>query len=157
LPLFPDEQLVIAPSGTTDRTPGNTIRKVYLCRAATRQLKPGDIVVFYLSQSAQLTRSQSATSIGIVEQTAVATSLVDLMRSVGRRSVYSQQDLIEWRASVRSPVLVIDFLLVGHLQHPIPLAQLIACGAVRSAPQSIARMPALGFEQLKAAIAFDFS
>jgi adenylate kinase len=86
------------------------MRKVYVCRSVTRQLKPGDILIFYLSQSAQLTCSQCATSIGIVEKTERATSLIDLMRSVGRRSVYSQQDLTAMGASARSPVLVIDFL-----------------------------------------------
>ena len=33
------------------RRPGNTIRKVYLCRAKTRQLRPGSVVVFYRSRS----------------------------------------------------------------------------------------------------------
>ena len=33
------------------RTPGNTIRKVYLCRASTSRLKPGSILLFYRSRS----------------------------------------------------------------------------------------------------------
>ena len=51
-----------------ERTPGNTIRKVYLCRAQAKGLKPGDILLFYLSRDERLAASQSLTTVGIVEQ-----------------------------------------------------------------------------------------
>ena len=51
-----------------ERTPGNTIRKVYLCRAQAKGLKPGDILMFYLSRDRRLAASQSLTTVGTVEQ-----------------------------------------------------------------------------------------
>jgi ribosomal protein S18 acetylase RimI-like enzyme len=49
VPLFPGAQfLVTNPSGAL--MPGNTIRKVYICRSPTRSLKSGDVILFYLSK-----------------------------------------------------------------------------------------------------------
>jgi hypothetical protein len=50
-----------------ERTPGNTIRKVYLCRAQAKGLKPGDILMFYLPRD-RLAASQSLTTVGTFEQ-----------------------------------------------------------------------------------------
>jgi hypothetical protein len=47
--LFHAAGLTVA--GGAPRTPGNTIRKVYLCRAQTHALGRGDILLFYRSKS----------------------------------------------------------------------------------------------------------
>jgi ribosomal protein S18 acetylase RimI-like enzyme len=156
-PLFPDERLVIGGESTSDRTPGNTIRKVYVCRAATRQLTAGDILLFYLSKSDQLTRSQCITSVGVVEKTQLASSVTDLMRCVGRRSVYSQRDLIVMNPQLKSPVLVIDFLLIGHLDPAVSIGALIAKAILTSPPQSIGKIEEHAFEKLRAMMSFSFS
>lgn len=62
LPLFPQAALL---STSGERTPGNTIRKVYLCRARSQAMAPGDILLFYLSKSLGLAASQAITSVGI--------------------------------------------------------------------------------------------
>lgn len=149
LPMFPNERFVVEADAGTDRTPGNTIRKVYVCRAPTRPLQPGDLLLFYLSKSDDLVRSQAVTSIGIVEATQLATSINDLLRSVGRRSVYSHSDLNAMNPISGSPVLVIDFLLIGHLQPSIHLEKLIDISVfVSRPPQSIARINDQAFSRL---------
>ena len=138
LPLFPGDQFVAGSTVESDRTPGNTVRKVYVCRSPTRTLNPGDLLLFYLSKSEELVRSQTVTTIGVIEQVQHATSTAQLVRLVGRRSVYTREDLEAWHASEDRPVLVIDFLLNGHLQPPVTLATLLACGAFTNRPpQSI--------------------
>jgi ribosomal protein S18 acetylase RimI-like enzyme len=149
LPLFPEERFVVGADIGADRTPGNTIRKVYVCRAQTRKLKPGSVLVFYLSKC-EMNRSQHATSVGVVEQTQLAASLTDLMRAVGRRSVYTRQDLTIMNPREASPVLVIDFLLIGHIAPAVPLSTLLSDGVFSSRPpQSIKSVDEAAYLKLK--------
>jgi ribosomal protein S18 acetylase RimI-like enzyme len=142
LSLFPEMEFGVDSNTNGDRTPGNTIRKVYVCRSPTRTLSPGDLLLFYLSKSSakseELVRSQTVTTIGVIEQVQQAVSTTQLLRLVGRRSVYTRKDLEDWGASEDRPVLVIDFLLNGHFQPPVTLATLLARGAFTNRPpQSI--------------------
>ena len=93
LPLFPNQRFLISSGKIRDRTPGNTIRKVYICRSPTRTLRAADLVLFYLSKSNDLVRSQSLTTVGVVERGRLATDAQELVRLVGRRSVYAKEDL----------------------------------------------------------------
>lgn len=157
LPLFPNERFVVEADLDIDRTPGNTIRKVYVCRAQTRKLQPGSILLFYLSKSG-MSRSQHVTSIGIVERSYLAKSLNGLMRGVGRRSVYSQRDLAAMNPRGDSPVLVIDFLLAGHLEPAVPLSTLLAARVFSSRPpQSIASVEEQAFERLRPHLKVSFA
>ena len=157
LPLFPAERFGVEPGGGP-RTPGNTIRKVYVCRAPTRQLRPGDVLLFYLSKSERLLRSQSVTSIGVVENVELATSADDLMRRVGRRSVYSRDDLLAMNPSDSSAVLVIDFLLIGHISPPVTLPRLIESRVFSSRPpQAIARIDSEAFRRLQPSLSIVYS
>ena len=141
LPLFPEEQFLFSSTMDRDRQPGNTIRKVYVCRSPTKNLSGGDVLLFYLSKSEKLIRSQSITTIGVVEQAHLASSTEELLHLVGGRSVYSREDLLDWGASDMKPVLVIDFLLSGHFRPPVPLSELISNGAfTHRPPQSIKRL-----------------
>src|SRR3569833_156397 len=138
LPLFPGHQFVAGSTVENDRTPGNTVRIVYVCRSPTRTLNPGDLLLFYLSKSEELVRSQTITTIGVIEQVQHATSTAQLVRLVGRRSVYTREDLEKSHTINKQTVLVIDFLLNGHFQPPVTLATLLARGAFTNRPpQSI--------------------
>jgi predicted nucleic acid-binding protein len=149
-PLFPDDRFLLASSVQADRTPGNTIRKVYISRSPTRSLGAGDILLFYLSKSPDLVRSQSVTTIGIVEKTVEATSFADLARRVGRRSVYSSADLQEMQPSDSRPVLVIDFLLIGHFHPHVDLDGLNAAGVFNGKPsQSLKKISESAYQALR--------
>jgi hypothetical protein len=50
LPLFPTTRFGPMLAHGSARTPGNTIRKVYLCRAKITRLRPGDLLFFYMSK-----------------------------------------------------------------------------------------------------------
>jgi GNAT superfamily N-acetyltransferase len=157
LPLFPNETFrpVLNESGV--RTPGNTIRKVYLCRAKTTQLKPGDLLFFYMSKGPSYAASQSITTVGVVEQVAEITTSDELIRSTAKRSVFSAKQLERMQNSDSSPVKMIDFLLVGHIDSPIGLQTLIALGVLSARPpQSITRLPAERYSRLRPHIQLGF-
>jgi hypothetical protein len=116
-----------------ERIPGNTIRKVYLCKAQMRNVRPGDVLLFYLSGNE--IGSGHVRTVGIVESYREIRDPKDLLRATGRRSVYTADEQI---AMVKnSPVKVLDFLVTGHLKDPIPLGLLQAKGALNGVPQSM--------------------
>ena len=143
--LFPEKsrrvQIDLFPrvlsDGTTNRTPGNTIRKVYLCRAQTRRLRSGDILAFYLSKDTRFKNYQSLTTLGVVDSIAEAMTLDEVVRATARRSVFSLSEIKELVDEKSTPMKIIDFLLVGHLQNPIELEKLKARGVLRGPPQTI--------------------
>jgi GNAT superfamily N-acetyltransferase len=162
--LFPE--LAIKPQldlfteqGLSDvRRPGNTIRKVYLCRAQTNKLAPGSVVLFYRSKSPGFPASQSITSAGVVEAVHQAVSLDDLVRLSAKRSVYSEAKLAAFAATVTHPVKVIDFLLVGHFEPAIKLGELLKSGVFSGGPpQSISKLPEERFKPVRKRMAFGFA
>lgn len=121
--LFPElvtrnqYSLFQSPAETGMQTPGNTIRKVYLCRAQQQISQPGALLFFYKGKS--LTRpSQAITTVGIFEEMALARSPEELRRIAGGRSVYSDAQLTRMAPSNARPVKIINFLLAGHI-HPV--------------------------------------
>ena len=120
----------------SSKKPGNTIRKVYLCRARSNLSDPGSILFFYKSKS-ETPPSQAITAIGILENMTPATSLKELMRLTGGRSVYSETELISWEASPTKPVKVINYLLVNYIELPIKFLELHQMNVIKVYPQSI--------------------
>lgn len=94
-------------------TPGNTIRKVYLCRAQAQIVQPGALLFFYKGKSVNAP-SQAITTVGIFEEMALASSNEELRRMAGGRSVYSDAQLTRIAPTQARPVKVINFLLAGH-------------------------------------------
>src|SRR6267378_2834858 len=118
LPLFPQQTVgLLLPRGH-ERTPGNTIRKVYLCRAKITRLRPGDLLFFYMSKDDAYAFSQSVTTIGIVEQMVEGASSDDLIRHTAKRSVFTADSLHAMNPSASAPVKMIDFLLAAHIEPP---------------------------------------
>jgi ribosomal protein S18 acetylase RimI-like enzyme len=139
------------------RRPGNTIRKVYLCRASTNQLRSGSVLLFYRSRSPGYVASQSVTSVGVVEAVGDATSLEDLARLTAKRSVYSEAQLEAFNASAERPVKVIDFLLAGHLDPLMTLNELKQEGVFAGhPPQSICQLPHDRFRAVRHRMNFGF-
>ena len=119
---------------------GNTIRKVYLCRANIRLAFPGSLLFFYKSKS-ELRPSQALTAVGIFEEAANATSTIELARLAGGRSVYNNRQLVEWAATSERPMTVINFLLAGYINPIITKEELEQLGVFGGQPpQSISRI-----------------
>ena len=143
--------------GSAARRPGNSIRKVYICRAPTTQLCPGSVLLFYRSQSRGYVASQCVTSVEVVAEVSSAESLEDLVRLTAKRSVYSEVQLEAFDATGDRPVKVIDFLLVGHLEPLMTLADLRKEGVFTGhPPQSICQLSSERFEPVRRRMHFGF-
>ena len=140
LPLFPNERFSPVLAHGQNRAPGNTIRKVYLCRAQTKRTRPGDVLVFYMSKDARYAASQAITTIGIIEQVTQAKTSDDLVRATAKRSVFTAAELDTMVASSEVPIKVIDFLLSAHVEPAVSLQTLVSAGILAAAPQSITKL-----------------
>jgi hypothetical protein len=157
LPLFPIEEFGPILSRGEERTPGNTIRKVYLCRAKTTMIKPGDVLFFYMSKDESYAATQSITTIGVAEQVISVSTVDDLVRHTAKRSVFSADELSAMNPRPSSPVKVIDFLLIGHLQPAVPLSDLLALGVFNNRPpQSIVELGEARYKVLKLGLHIGF-
>jgi hypothetical protein len=157
LPLFPSSTFSPMLAHGSARTPGNTIRKVYLCRAKNTRLRPGDLVFFYMSKDEAYAASQSITTVGVIEQVANVTSAEELIKQTAKRSVFSAEDLTGMAPSLPSPVKMIDFLLAGHSQPSVSLATLVSAGIFNGRPpQSIAELSEERYAALKTLLQLGF-
>jgi hypothetical protein len=119
------------------KQPGNTIRKVYLCRAQSNLGQPGSLLLFYKGKS-EKPPSQAMTTVGIFEDCQIARSTKDLLLMSGGRSVYSERQLDEWKATPERPVKVINYLLASYIEPVIGLDELQRMGIISGhPPQSI--------------------
>ena len=136
--LYPDMSCDTGQEGP--KQPGNTIRKVYLCRAKSNLGAPGSILFFYKGKSDK-SPSQALTAVGILDGISLATSTKELMKLTGGRSVYSESELEDYEAAVKKPVKVINYLLVDYIDPPILLDELQDTGIFTGhPPQSIAEL-----------------
>lgn len=156
---LPDQPDFFATAGSVGgaRTPGNTIRKVYLCRAKSQAIGPGAVILFYRSNSPGYRISQSITSVGVVERVSYAESLEDLVRLTAKRSAYTTEQLSAIADESKTPVKVIDFLLMGHFDPAIPLDHLLESGVFRGwPPQSITRLDDARLAKIREHMNFGF-
>ena len=140
--LFPDlnQKFNVRATDTRLQKPGNTIRKVYLCKASSNLGIPGSLLFFYKCQS-KSPPSQAITSIGIFENFKLARSTQELMQLCGGRSVYSKKELDDWNATPDDPIKVINFLLAGYIEPALNISFLQEHNIFRGKhPQSISRI-----------------
>lgn len=121
-------------------TEGNTIKKAYLTESKIRKLKPGDIVLFYRSQDLH-----AITSLGVVDQFYPNIPPGEIMRIIGKRSVYST-DEIERSNKNRSVIL---FRHHFHLKDSIPLEKMMRVGVLNGPPQTIGEISQSSYEWIK--------
>lgn len=139
--LYPDLWMPTQPDlfGDASRAetitrPGNTIRKVYLCRAQSKLGPAGSLLFFYKSASKN-PPSQAITALGVLESVTLAKSTKDLMQLTGGRSVYSEDELDGWEATPQRAVKVINYLLVSYIEPAVSLDELRTLGVVNGHPQ----------------------
>nr|VFK61486.1 MAG: hypothetical protein BECKUNK1418G_GA0071005_101745 [Candidatus Kentron sp. UNK]VFK69102.1 MAG: hypothetical protein BECKUNK1418H_GA0071006_101024 [Candidatus Kentron sp. UNK] len=113
--LFPDSILnTESPADFVENAPNrNAISKAYISRSFNRELKPGDIVVFYRTASGgSAWHTSVATTLGVVQS--VETNIRDQNHFIAlcrKRSVFSDEELVEhwnWRPGNRP--FVVNFL-----------------------------------------------
>lgn len=130
--LFPDVdiQRQLFPG---ENSYGNSIRKAYLCNAPIRRIEPGDLLFFYHSRT-----TKGVTCLGVVEQTLVSSNPDEIVRFVGKRTVYSFPQI---RLLCESPVLALLFRHSRSFSQPIHMQTLFRNGVLSGPPQSIVTIP----------------
>lgn len=143
--------------GSGPKRPGNTIRKVYLCRSPSNLGTAGALLLFYKGKSIH-PPSQAVTAIGIFEDFQLAKSTRELMLMTGGRSVYSEKDLENWAAAPDRPVKVINYLLAAYAEPAVPLNQLKQLNIFGAhPPQSIFRIAPSHLHQLLRSLNLGFT
>jgi predicted nucleic acid-binding protein len=162
VPIYPEYHTELLPDSilnnenpsqyVDDKPHRNALSKVYVSRSVRRDLKSGDIIVFYRTKSGgHGFYTSAATTLGVVEQ------LVDGIRSVEefialcrKRSVFSDDELAkQWNHSPRNRPFVVNFLYVYSFRAPRPnLQALIENEIVRQAPRGFEPLSDSSFEAL---------
>lgn len=139
--LFPEARPQLLP----ERNPfGNSIRKAYLCHSGTRSIVEGSVLYFYRSHD-----WRSVTAVGVAEGTLVSSSVDEITRYVGRRTIYTYPAIEEMTSQ---EVLAILFRQAHVLRERIPARSLQSAGIWRRPSQSITRLEHGGVEWLEANI-----
>jgi len=144
--LFPDAHEKLEDQIELDLNPvsqitGNTIRKVYICNAALKEMAPGSIVCFYR------TEDQLLTSIGVLEEYISTRDPKQLREFVGRRSVYSNDELKN-KINGKNTAKAMNFYFATDLENPVDLHILLNAGILKGSPQSISIIPNQAFNVL---------
>lgn len=141
--LFPEAaeqftQQLSFPLDTQPQTPGNAIQKVYICNAQKKSMNPGDILLFYRSEDS------AVTSVGVLENYSDASDFDALKQLAGRRSVYSDKELLEITQK-KKPAKVVNFYYAENFGSPIHLVDLKTHGVLKDRPQSITSISEAAF------------
>lgn len=116
VPIQPEYHNILFPEIEDDKrlfythpSVGNTIKKAYLSHANTKQMKSGDLLLFYRSKD-----KMAITTLGIVEKTFKSKDLDKILEEVAKRTVYSYEEIKE---QVKKETHVILFRLIEHFDN----------------------------------------
>jgi L-amino acid N-acyltransferase YncA len=140
VPILPGYHSSLFPDGPNEqmslllpRPHGNALRKAYLSHANLRAAAPGATLLFYRSHD-----HCAVTAVGVLEESLVSTDADEILEFVGSRTVYSAEEVREMTAA--GSVLTYLFRQDRFLDPPIDVAEMIAAGAIKRAPQTTIRI-----------------
>lgn len=116
----------------------NTIKKAYLCHSSCKQIKSGDIILFYRSGD-----RQSIECIGIVEQAIISNDIEIVLPLISKRTVFSNSEL---EKILSKDTLVILFRYIA-LDKKINIEQLTTAG-IRGNIQTIRKISQIQYKEL---------
>lgn len=120
----------------------NAISKVYICRSFERNIKPGDIIIFYRTGGYY---KSVITTLGIVENVKTNIKSSDeFIKLCRRRSVFTDHELLkQWNYNTYNRPFIVNFLYAYSFPHCINLQRLIELGIIsdiNSAPRGFTRI-----------------
>ncbi len=150
--LFPDSILrTESPADFIENEPHrNAISKAYISRSVEKNLRSGDVVVFYRTGGFY---KSVVTTIGIVETVVDnITSEADFIRLCRKRSVFSDKSLsAHWNYKSYSRPFIVNFLYAYSFPKRINMERLIAIGVIRSvedAPRGFTKITAKNLKDI---------
>jgi predicted nucleic acid-binding protein len=150
--LFPDSILNNeSPQDYIENEPHrNALKKVYISRSYTRNLKPGDIILFYRTGGKY---AGVLSTIGVVENVILnIPHEEDFIRLCRKRSVFDDNELkLWWNYNPNSRPFIVNFLYVDSFPKPkVNLEKLIQLGIIKSindAPRGFVQIEKSKFEE----------
>lgn len=109
---------------------GNGLRKAYLSKSPLQAIVAGDTLFFYRSRE-----RQGLVAAGVVEQVVRSVSPEDIARAVGKRAVYTFDEIAKMCSG--GSVLALLFRQARVLSRYLPVADLKAAKVFKRPPQSI--------------------
>jgi hypothetical protein len=146
--LFPDWKPATMQQGSLfsgflpENSAGNAIKLAYLCRAPTKQVNRGNVVLFYRSHD-----ERALTSVGVVEEYQTLQDVNAIARLVSRRTVYDMRAIA---AMAKKETRVMLFRLVRHFDVPVSHRWLQENTIVNGNIQSIQRLADANFDKVMA-------
>ncbi|HEY1980386.1 MAG TPA: hypothetical protein VGH13_09880, partial [Xanthobacteraceae bacterium] len=125
--------------------------KVYISRSINRDLKSGDIIVFYRTKhEGPAFYTSVATTVAVVENIHTnISSLADFQRICRKRSVFSDAELAKhWNYDPRNRPFAVDFLYVYTFPKRMNLKALTEAGILREAPRGFEPLSDEQFQKL---------
>ncbi|MDO9537938.1 MAG: PIN domain-containing protein [Thermoplasmata archaeon] len=150
--LFPDSILnTESPLDFIENEPfRNAISKVYISRSFERDLKSGDIIVFYRTGGYY---KSVVTTLGIVEN--VHTQINDFNHFASlckKRSVFSEEELkLHWDYNIRNRPFIVNFLYAYSFPSRVNMKKLIELGVIKdveSAPRGFKKLTEAQFNAI---------
>ncbi len=122
---------------------GNTIQKAYLCHSHCKQMKQGDLVLFYRSE-----QDQKITVIGSIDQVHYSIkNPEEVTKLVGKRTVYSLSEIKQ--LTDKKALTIILFKYHFPLPNQLKTSKLIDKKIIKAAPQSIIELNQSNYLRLK--------
>lgn len=97
---------------------GNTIIKAYISNSKIKNLQKGDLLFFYSSKT-----NQEIEPVGILETIQIVKDFEELWKIVGKKTVFSQQDLIK-KLDEKNELNVLTFRLITYLKKKVKLSKI---------------------------------
>jgi len=120
---------------------GDTIKKVFLSHSPVKNIKKGDILLFYRSCD-----YKEITSLGVLDEFKKdLTSPEEIMNFIGNRTVYSAKEIEE---IAKKPTTVLIFNMHFHLSSPISLDTLKKRKILKRPPQTITELTNTCYEEI---------
>jgi predicted nucleic acid-binding protein/predicted RNA-binding protein with PUA-like domain len=138
----------------TDNEPfRNAISKVYISRSISRDLNPGDLLIFYRTACGGPAFYTSVIStIGLVENKIDGIpDSTQFVRFCKKRSVFTDAELLEWWYVKLTRPFIINFIYLYSFPRRLNLQKLIEIGIIKNtsgAPQGLVRITDEQFENI---------
>ncbi len=132
--LFPELELQKEIPGLERLAPcGRAIRKAYVCKTPTKGIRRGDLIFFYESE-----RGKSIVASAFIEDVIASKKGEEILRFIGKRSVYSKEQIESEFADGTSRITAVKFIYCEGfpLERRVPIDKLKREGVLKGVPQS---------------------
>lgn len=121
---------------------GDTIKKAYITNSRVKNLKKGDILLFYRSDD-----YREITSLGVLDEFKKdLTSPEEIINTVGNKTVYSEKEINE---IAKKPATVMIFNMHFHLSNPVSFDTLKKKEILKGPPQTITEITNTSYEKIR--------